>query len=30
MGYKYLEPVLVTCVEAKVKNVNFDTKVVRE
>ena len=25
MGYKYLEPVLITCVEAKVKNVNFNT-----
>src|SRR5439155_21701553 len=30
MGYKFLEPVLMTCVEAKVKNVNFDTKVVRQ
>jgi biopolymer transport protein ExbD len=30
MGYKYLEPVLITCVEAKVKNVNFNTKTVRE
>jgi biopolymer transport protein ExbD len=30
MGYKYLEPVLITCVEAKVKNVNFNTKIVRE
>jgi biopolymer transport protein ExbD len=25
MGYKYLEPVLITCMEAKVKNVNFNT-----
>jgi biopolymer transport protein ExbD len=25
MGYKYLEPVLITCVEANVKNVNFNT-----
>jgi len=30
MGYKYLEPVLITCTEAKVKNVNFNTKIVRE
>ena len=30
MGYKYLQPVLITCVEAKVKNVNFNTKTVRE
>ena len=30
MAYKYLQPVLITCVEAKVKNVNFDTKIVRE
>lgn len=30
MGYKYLEPVLIACVEAKVKNVNFNTKIVRE
>jgi len=25
MGYRYLEPVLITCMEAKVKNVNFNT-----
>jgi biopolymer transport protein ExbD len=30
MAYKYLQPVLITCVEAKVKNVNFDTKIVQE
>jgi biopolymer transport protein ExbD len=30
MAYKYLQPVLITCVEAKVKNVNFDTKIVRQ
>ena len=30
MAYKYLQPVLITCVEAKVKNVNFNTKTVRE
>src|SRR2546421_5102437 len=30
MGYKYLEPVLITCVEAQVKNVNFNTAVERE
>jgi len=30
MGYKYLEPVLITCVEAKVKNVNFNTSIERE
>ena len=26
MGYQFLEPVLITCAEAKVKNVNFNTK----
>jgi biopolymer transport protein ExbD len=26
MGYQYLEPVLVTCAEANVKNVNFNTR----
>lgn len=26
MGYGYLEPVLITCAEANVKNVNFDTR----
>jgi biopolymer transport protein ExbD len=30
MGYKYLEPVLETCMEAKVKTVNFDTAVVKQ
>jgi len=30
LAYKYLQPVLITCVEAKVKNVNFNTKTVRE
>jgi biopolymer transport protein ExbD len=30
MAYKYLQPVLITCVEAKVKNVNFDTKIVQQ
>ena len=25
MGYKFLEPVLIACMEAKVKNVNFNT-----
>jgi biopolymer transport protein ExbD len=25
MGYRYLEPVLIACMEAKVKNVNFNT-----
>ena len=30
MGYKYLEPVLITCVEAQVKNVNFNTAVERK
>jgi biopolymer transport protein ExbD len=25
MGYRFLEPVLITCMEAKVKNVNFNT-----
>src|SRR4051812_12338517 len=30
MAYKFLQPVLVTCVEAKVKNVNFNTKTVRQ
>src|SRR3954470_12566351 len=26
MGYQYLEPVLITCAEARVKNVNFNTR----
>ena len=26
MGYRFLEPVLITCAEARVKNVNFNTK----
>jgi biopolymer transport protein ExbD len=26
MGYSYLEPVLITCAEANVKNVNFNTR----
>lgn len=26
MGYQFLEPVLITCAEARVKNVNFNTK----
>ena len=26
MGYRFLEPVLITCAEANVKNVNFNTK----
>lgn len=26
MGYKFLEPVLITCAEANVKNVNFNTR----
>ena len=26
MGYRFLEPVLITCAEAQVKNVNFNTK----
>jgi biopolymer transport protein ExbD len=30
MAYKFLQPVLITCVEAKVKNVNFNTKTVRQ
>ena len=30
MGYKYLEPVLETCMEAKVKTVDFDTALVRQ
>jgi biopolymer transport protein ExbD len=30
MGYGYLEPVLLTCAEANVKNVNFDTRKVTE
>jgi biopolymer transport protein ExbD len=30
MGYKFLEPVLITCMEAKVKNVNFNTSKVKE
>jgi biopolymer transport protein ExbD len=30
MGYGYLEPVLITCAQAKVKNVNFNTKKVVE
>ena len=27
MGYAFLEPVLITCAEARVKNVNFNTAV---
>jgi biopolymer transport protein ExbD len=27
MAYRYLEPVLIACMEAKVKTVNFNTKV---
>jgi biopolymer transport protein ExbD len=30
MGYRFLEPVLITCAEAQVKNVNFNTKKVVE
>jgi biopolymer transport protein ExbD len=30
MGYQFLEPVLLTCAEARVKNVNFNTKKVVE
>ena len=30
MGYKFLEPVLITCAEARVKNVNFNTRKVVE
>ena len=30
MGYQYLEPVLVTCAQANVKNVNFNTRKVVE
>jgi biopolymer transport protein ExbD len=30
MGYKYLEPVLITCAEARVKNVNFNTRKIVE
>ena len=30
MGYQYLEPVLITCAEANVKNVNFNTRKVVE
>jgi hypothetical protein len=26
MPYQFLEPVLITCAEARVKNVNFNTK----
>jgi biopolymer transport protein ExbD len=26
MGYQFLEPVLITCAEARVKNVNFNTR----
>ena len=26
MGYQFLEPVLITCAEANVKNVNFNTR----
>jgi biopolymer transport protein ExbD len=26
MGYQFLEPVLITCAEARVKNVNFNTQ----
>jgi biopolymer transport protein ExbD len=30
MGYQFLEPVLITCAEANVKNVNFNTRKVIE
>jgi biopolymer transport protein ExbD len=30
MAYKYLEPVLITCAEARVKNVNFNTRTIVE
>jgi biopolymer transport protein ExbD len=30
MGYRFLEPVLITCAEAQVKNVNFNTRKVME
>ena len=30
MGYRYLEPVLITCAEADVKNVNFNTRKVEK
>ena len=30
MGYKFLEPVLITCAEAQVKNVNFNTRKIVE
>ena len=30
MGYQFLEPVLITCAEARVKNVNFNTRMVTE
>ena len=30
MGYRFLEPVLITCAEADVKNVNFNTKKVEQ
>jgi hypothetical protein len=30
MGYIFMEPVLITCAEAKVKNVNFNTRKVVE
>jgi biopolymer transport protein ExbD len=30
MGYQFLEPVLITCAEANVKNVNFNTRKVVE
>ena len=30
MGYRFLEPVLITCAEADVKNVNFNTKKVEK
>jgi hypothetical protein len=30
MGYHFLEPVLITCAEASVRNVNFNTRKVIE
>ena len=30
MDYRFLEPVLFACAEAKVKNVNFNTRQVRQ
>jgi len=30
MGYSYLEPVLITCAQAQVKNVNFNTRKVTQ